>query len=150
MFRYSHPKMISTMKLRSLTAMLALVLASLVILHPGALRANVRLPKIFSDRMVLQHDRPIPVWGWAAPGESVTAKIGDRAVAAKADENGVWRVTLPTMAAGGPFALTVTGQNTITLRDVLVGEVWLSHRAVQHGIAACQHAVCPARHSQGR
>ncbi|NLC56098.1 MAG: sialate O-acetylesterase [Armatimonadetes bacterium] len=89
-------------------------------------RADVSLPKVFGSHMVLQRDRPIPVWGWAAPGEEVSVRLGDRpAVKATANGQGEWRVKLPALPAGGPFTLTVTGKNTVTLDDVLIGEVWL-------------------------
>ena len=79
-------------------------------------RADVSLPKVFGSHMVLQRDRPIPVWGWAAPGEEVSVRLGDRpAVKATANGQGEWRVKLPALPAGGPFTLTVTGKNTVTL-----------------------------------
>ncbi len=89
-------------------------------------RADVRLPRVFSDRAVLQRDRAIPVWGWAAPGEAVTVTFGEvKPVATKADDAGQWRVDLPAQIAGGPHKLTVAGKNTLVINDVLVGEVWV-------------------------
>jgi sialate O-acetylesterase len=88
--------------------------------------ADVSLPHVFGSHMVLQRDRELPVWGWAKPDEQIAVQIGDQpAVTATADKTGAWRVTLPKMAAGGPFTMKITGRNTITLDDVLVGEVWL-------------------------
>ena len=88
--------------------------------------AEVSLPTFFSDHSVLQREAPIPVWGWAAPGEAVTVQLGTQAsVKATAAADGTWKVALPKSEAGGPFTLVVKGRNEIRLNDVLVGEVWL-------------------------
>jgi sialate O-acetylesterase len=88
--------------------------------------AEVSLPRFFSDHAVLQREAPIPVWGWAAPGEKITVQLGDQAAAsATAAADGTWKVALPKSAAGGPFVLSVKGTNEIRLNDVLVGEVWI-------------------------
>jgi sialate O-acetylesterase len=90
------------------------------------LSADVRLPAIFTDHMVLQRDQKVPVWGWAGPGDTITVEINGQRTNARADRDGSWRASLSPMPAGGPHTLTVTGRNTITLNDVLVGEVWLA------------------------
>jgi sialate O-acetylesterase len=95
-----------------------------------ALHAELRLPGFFSDHMVFQRDALIPVWGWAKPGEEVTAQLGPDAAAVvkvKADEAGRWEAKLPASpanATGLEFRASAGGK-TITLKDVLVGEVWL-------------------------
>ena len=88
-------------------------------------QADVRLPQIFGDHMVLQREQPIPVWGWADPGEEVSVKLGGEAVSVVAGDDGRWMVKLPAQEAGGPVELTVKGKNILTLTDVLVGEVWV-------------------------
>src|SRR2546430_913280 len=89
-------------------------------------RAEVRLPAILSDHMVLQQQMPVPVWGWAEPGEQVTVTFERQKQSAKADDKGNWQVKLsPLTASETPAELTIAGKNTITLKDVLVGEVWL-------------------------
>jgi len=88
--------------------------------------ANVHLPKIFGDNMVLQRNKQIPVWGWANAGEQVTVQFNkqeDKSV--KADATGKWMVMLDPEKAGGPYTLTVKGSNTVTFSNVLVGEVWV-------------------------
>lgn len=87
--------------------------------------ADVSLPSIFSDHMVLQRDEAVPVWGFAAAGESVTVSFDDHTVSTTADDAGRWRVDLPAMTAGGPFKMTVKGTNTVKIKDVYIGEVWL-------------------------
>ncbi len=86
---------------------------------------KLKLAGIFSDRMVLQRGGPIPVWGWAAPGAKITVELAGRLAIATASADGAWRTTLPPMAAGGPFELKVVGPETIVLRDVMLGEVWI-------------------------
>jgi sialate O-acetylesterase len=107
-------------KVRGLAA-----LAIAFVLLTAAAPAAVRLPQVFGDHMVLQRDAPIVVWGWAGAGENVTVTLAGRTATAAADAAGGWRVTLPPLSAGGPFEMTVAGENRITLADVLVGEVWL-------------------------
>lgn len=82
---------------------------------------------VFSDHMVLQRRRAIPVWGGAEPGETVTVSLSAAAVSRTADADGSWRVLLPAQEAGGPYTLTIRGgREAIVLHDVLVGEVWLA------------------------
>ncbi|NLY02053.1 MAG: sialate O-acetylesterase [Rhodopirellula sp.] len=92
---------------------------------PTDVSAEVRLPGIFGEHMVLQRDVKLPVWGWAEAGEKVSVRIGDAAIETTADAAGKWSVRLPALAAGGPLTLEVRGTNTIVLEDVLIGEVWL-------------------------
>lgn len=88
-------------------------------------RAEVRLPNVFGDHMVLQRDQPNPVWGKAAAGEQVTVSIADQTHTAQADAAGDWRVTLAPLGLGEPLELIVRGENEVRFRDVLVGEVWV-------------------------
>ncbi len=81
---------------------------------------------MFSDHAVFQRERPIPVWGWADPGERVQVSFGGTRGEATADSAGRWRIDLPARGAGGPSTLTVTGRHTVLVRDVLVGEVWIA------------------------
>ncbi len=90
-----------------------------------AASANIRLPAVIGDHMVLQRDLPLPIWGWADSGEEVTVTLGDVKASAKAGPDGKWMVKLPAMTAGGPHKITVKGNNTIELTDILVGEVWV-------------------------
>jgi sialate O-acetylesterase len=89
--------------------------------------AEIQLPAVIADNMVLQCGRPVPIWGWAEPGEDVRVAIGGKTAAAKADNDGRWRVTLEKLEAGGPHPLVVEGSSSgkLTVSDVLVGEVWL-------------------------
>lgn len=102
---------------------LAVVLA--VAATQGLAQANVRLPSIIGTNMVLQSGRPVAIWGWAEPGEDVTVTLADSNVSTKADEHGKWKVELPAQkASAAPVDMTVAGKNSITLNNILIGEVW--------------------------
>ncbi|MCV2486810.1 hypothetical protein OD917_17910 [Flavobacterium sp. SH_e] len=87
--------------------------------------ANVRMPLIFSDGMVLQRDKQIPIWGFADANENVEIHFNKQIKKTTADKNGKWTVNLNAEKAGGPFELIVIGKNKITIKNVLVGEVWI-------------------------
>jgi sialate O-acetylesterase len=88
-------------------------------------RADIRLPAVVGDHMVLQRDLPLPIWGWADPGEEVSVQLGEAKASATTDASGKWRITLPAMKSGKSLEMTLTGKNTIKLVDILIGEVWL-------------------------
>lgn len=88
-------------------------------------QADVRLADVFSDHMVLQRDRPLNVWGQATPGQTLSIDLGGRRGTARVGADGRWRVQLPALPAGGPHRLVVTGDKTLVLNDVLIGDVWL-------------------------
>ena len=94
-------------------------------LTPSTAHADVKLPALFGSHMVLQQGIGDRVWGWAEPGEQVTVAISAQTKSAKAAADGSWAVTLDPLPAGGPHTITVKGKNTLTLEDVLVGEVWI-------------------------
>src|SRR5262245_40264758 len=87
--------------------------------------ADVRLPALFTNHMVLQQGQKNRVWGWADPGEDVIVTIAGQRQTAKANEKGKWQVTLDSLAVGGPHTLSITGKNKLAVEDVLVGEVWI-------------------------
>ncbi len=88
--------------------------------------ADVKLPNIFGNQMVLQQEKPIRFFGWAQPGEKVTVTIGEESKSATTDEKGNWRVDLSARKADGKaFNVVIQGKNKIELKDVLMGEVWI-------------------------
>jgi sialate O-acetylesterase len=89
------------------------------------LHADVKLPALISDSMVLQQGVKANFWGTADPGEHISVSLNDQQADAITDSSGQWSVKLGPLKAGGPFPLTITGKNKITLHDVLVGEVWV-------------------------
>lgn len=93
----------------------------------AALLADVRPASLFQDHAVLQRDKPVPVWGAADAGENVTVTFAGQTKTATAGADGRWSVTLdPLPASAEPATLTIAGKNTVTLSDVVVGEVWLA------------------------
>jgi sialate O-acetylesterase len=92
-----------------------------------SLRASVRLPSLLADGMVLQQRRVITLWGQADPGEQIRIRAGwaPKAMEAKAGPDGRWQVRVQTPAAGGPYRIDFDGKNHVTLKDVLIGEVWV-------------------------
>ncbi len=92
----------------------------------GLYPADLWLPSVFSDHLVLQRGMAIPVWGRAAPGAEVKAELAGRSAVTRADEEGNWKLALPELAAGGPYQLEISsGAARRSCGDVLVGEVWL-------------------------
>ncbi len=87
--------------------------------------AAVRLPRIFSDGMVLQRGMPVPVWGWSDRDETITISFNGSSRQVKVKKGEKWKVSLPVQQAGGPYNMTILASDTLTLRDVWVGDVWL-------------------------
>ena len=104
-----------------------IILLCVVLLSASLVEAKVCLPKLFQSGMVLQRGKPIPVWGKADAGESVTILFNKKQYTTTADAEGKWRIDLPKMKAGGPFTLEVRGTNgeVREYKDVLIGDVWL-------------------------
>lgn len=88
--------------------------------------ADVQLPAVISDHMLIQRDAPVRIWGKADPDESVSVAFRGQTVKTQADALGRWSVTLAPAPAGGPFELTVQGKNAITVKDVVAGDVWIA------------------------
>src|SRR5665213_186557 len=87
--------------------------------------ADVKPSSLFSDHMVLQSGMAVPVWGTAEPGEKVTVTFKKQTKSTVAGADGKWVVRLSHLKPGGPFEMTIAGKNSITIKDVLIGEVWL-------------------------
>jgi sialate O-acetylesterase len=103
----------------------ALAGAALVLLAGGVARAEIKVPNIFTDHMVLQQAQKNKVWGTAAAGEAVTVTIDKQTHKATAGADGKWQVELDPLPVGGPYVLAISGSNEIKIGDVLVGEVWI-------------------------
>ncbi len=101
------------------------ILVILFIVNFFLANAYVKMPLVFSDGMVLQRNKPIPVWGWADANEKVQVQFNKQTKTIIADKSGKWMVKLDAEKAGGPFELTISGNNKIVIKNVLVGEVWI-------------------------
>jgi sialate O-acetylesterase len=109
----------------------ALLLASVILLPMAVAGQEVHtsvkpfLHPLFSDNMVLQRDRPVPIWGWTQPGRKVTVRIAEKTATAIADAQGKWMVKIGPLPAGGPYTVSVSGPASVTLNNVLAGDVWV-------------------------
>jgi len=90
-----------------------------------SVHAEVRLPHVIGSNMVMQRDIRLPVWGWADSGETISVSLDTNQASVKADKDGSWMVSLYAMKAGGPYHMTIKGKNTITLENIMIGEVWV-------------------------
>ena len=86
--------------------------------------AQVRLPRLVRDSMILQRDTKIKIWGWASNGEKISIKFNKKNYKTKADANGNWSVFLSPLKAGGPYTMDIEGKNKISLKEILIGDVW--------------------------
>lgn len=98
---------------------------TLLLIRGASAYADVKLPSPFSDHMVLQHNTEVPVWGWADAGEVITVQLGKQIKTTTANAGGKWMIRLDKIKAGGPYTMTVSGKNKITIDDVYAGEVWI-------------------------
>ncbi len=96
---------------------------SLLLLRPAF--ADIRLPRLLSDGMVLQRNADTRIWGWAAAGERIRVEFRDKTYKAVADRDGKWTIQLSRLQPGGPDRMEISGANRITLHDVYVGDVWI-------------------------
>jgi sialate O-acetylesterase len=104
-------------------AFVVALLLSVPLAHEAA--AQVRLPHLVSDGMVLQRDADVRIWGWARPGEAVAVNFLGKAYPATTGPDGKWAVKLPHLKAGGPYEMSIKASNQLVVKDILVGDVWL-------------------------
>ena len=88
--------------------------------------AQLRLPRLICNGMVLQRDQPIKIWGWDAPGTTITVNFKGKSFPGKVTSDGKWLIQLPAQKAGGPFIIKIKGSSEIELNDILIGDVWLA------------------------
>ena len=102
------------------------VLAAIISIAVGGIAsADVKLPAVIGDNMVLQQGAELPFWGWAEPGEGVTVTIGGKSVSATTAADGRWFVRVPSVTKFGVVEVVVAGKNSLTLKNVLIGDVWV-------------------------
>jgi sialate O-acetylesterase len=98
-----------------------------VVVTAATVFADVRLPAVIGDNMVLQQGKKVPIWGWAEPGEQIMVGVSWHSMrwGVTADKDGRWMVKMNSPAAGGPYEMTISGKNTLTIKNILAGEVWV-------------------------
>ncbi len=100
------------------------LLLFLVSILQTRVNAQIRLPRLVRDSMILQRDANIRIWGWASKDEKISVRFNNKTYKTKADANGNWSVILSPMKAGGPYTMDIAGKNKITLKEILMGDVW--------------------------
>jgi len=107
--------------------MVLIVFGVLLLINAGAALADIKLPAVISDNMVLQGNKKVSIWGWARPGEEVMVSVSWHRMrwAVTAGDNGKWMFKMNSPKTGGPYEMTISGKNTITLKNIMVGEVWV-------------------------
>ena len=107
----------------SLTKLISLTLLAFAV----QVQADIHLPKVIDSEMILQRNTAVPIWGWADQGEQVTVEFGGQTKTAMPNKKGKWMIALdPLKASNQARSMIIKGKNTVTLNDILVGEVWLA------------------------
>ncbi|GAA3735106.1 sialate O-acetylesterase [Flavobacterium ginsengisoli] len=97
----------------------------LAVLLSFAINAQIKLPRLISDGMILQRDTKVNIWGWASPNEKVELEFNRKTYKATTAQDGKWTIQIPSQKAGGPYEMTLKASNTIVLKNILFGDVWL-------------------------
>ncbi len=112
--------------MKTIQRILSVTVTLLLIIALLPLHAQVTLPRLVSDGMILQRNTDVKVWGWASPGEKVTVSFLDKKYTATTDNKGNWSVMLEPAKAGGPYTMKIDASNHITLQNIMMGEVWVA------------------------
>ena len=102
-----------------------ILILTISLISTQTLLGQVRLPRLVGDGMVLQRETPVNIWGWANPGEKVKLSFNSQTFEPITAADGKWKVVLPAQKAGGPFGMEISASNTIKLKNILFGDVWL-------------------------
>ena len=116
-----------------------LLMLAAAVLTAIPVAAEVRLPRIFTDNMMLQRDQPVRVWGWAEVGEAVSVTLAGKTAVTQADKDGRWLLELPPINSGENLELTVKGKNRLTLKNILMGDIWVcsGQSNMEMGLSGC-------------
>jgi len=111
----------------SLSQLIIFTLSLVLLLSAGVAFADVKLPAVIGDNMVLQQGEKISIWGWARPGEEVMISVSWHSMrwAVTADKEGKWAFKMNSPKVGGPYEMTISGKNVITIKNIMVGEIWV-------------------------
>lgn len=109
---------------RAVMVLRYLIFSFLLVPPSSKILSQVRLPQVIRDSMILQRDQPIILWGWASAGEKITLVFNGRRHETTTSPEGKWKLVLPGMKAGGPHIMQISGKNSMTLKEILVGDVW--------------------------
>jgi sialate O-acetylesterase len=101
------------------------ILIFITVLICSTIYSQIKLPRLISDGMILQRDVPVKIWGWAGANEKIGISFNKKKFQTSASPDGNWSISLPAQKAGGPYEMTLTSSNTIVLKNILFGDVWL-------------------------
>lgn len=104
---------------------LRVFISVLLLIQSHFILGQIRLPRLISDGVILQRDEKVKIWGWAAPNEHIELSFKAKVYDTKADQNGDWDIILPAQKAGGPYEMNFTARNTISIKNILFGDVWI-------------------------
>jgi sialate O-acetylesterase len=110
--------------MNSMTKQIKLILIFIFLISSYAL-SHVKLPKLISDGMVLQRDMNVKIWGWAAIRENISINFHDSTYRTTANDSGAWQIRPSKQKAGGPYSMTLTASDTIIVKDIFIGDVWV-------------------------
>lgn len=96
-----------------------------IIIVPSQLQAKITLPGFFSDNMMFQRNQEIVVWGWADTMEQIRISFNKKKYTTTTKHNGTWEFKIPAMQAGGPYEMAITGQDSIKISNILIGDIWI-------------------------
>jgi len=105
--------------------MIKFVALIICIIFTLSIHAQVKLPHLISNGMILQRDTKIKIWGWAAIEEKVTVHFNNKTYNTTTAKDGKWIMTLSSMPAGGPYNIQIDASNHITIKNILIGDVWV-------------------------
>lgn len=108
----------------SSTKILAAITGCCLLFISQVTLSQIKLPQLIKDSMVLQREAKINIWGWASANEKVTITFNKKNYTTRTAADGKWNITLPAIKAGGPYNMVISGKNKITLKDILIGDVW--------------------------
>jgi sialate O-acetylesterase len=100
------------------------IVSAVILVFSLSAHSEVKLPVLISDGMVLQRNTKLTIWGWASPGEKVTVKFLGKTYRTVTPADGEWEILLPPLKQGGPYSMDIKGRNSITINDILIGDVW--------------------------
>lgn len=112
-------------KVKKLEVIFVLRIILILSVMLSSVHAEIKLPTVISSNMVLQRDIPVNIWGWAKPGERISVLFNNQILYTEASADGTWKISLKPMQEGGPFDMKIKGENAISLKNILIGDVWI-------------------------
>jgi sialate O-acetylesterase len=97
----------------------------ITLLFTVCVNSQIKLPRLISDGMILQRDEKVKIWGWALPNEKIELEFSNKKYKTVTTQDGKWMIVLPAQKSGGPYEMTFKASNTIVVKNILFGDVWV-------------------------